>query len=417
MRHLLKNLKIIGEGYFNHDELVDICIEDGIISAIGTLDMTADLSINLKGCVCTNGLFDTSALLTDPGFEHKEDAYSITESALAGGFTGICLLPNTFPLIQTKGEVKQLLNNSTKVSFHPFAALSEDTLGENLTEILDLNDAGAIAFTDGINPIWNSELLLKGLQYVSKFDGLIVQRPNDIHLSKHTHMHEGPVSTSLGIKGVPRLSEEVVIKRDIDILKYAGGRLHFSQISSEGSVQIIRKAKEEGLNVTCDVNFHHLIFTDEDLRDYDTHYKFDPPLRESMDRHALIEGLKDDTIDAICSGHLPHDLESKQLEFDLADFGAIGLQVVTAALNTHLPELELTLLFNKLSASARNIFKLSQSEISVGQKANLNIFDPSISWKFDSKTCLSKSRNSPFMNQSLKGKTVGVFVNGVYYEI
>jgi len=417
MRYLLKNLKIIGDEYSSEDILVDIFIEDGIITAIGTLDVEADLLIDLKGCLCTHGLFDTSALLTDPGFEHKEDASSITASALAGGFTGICLLPNTFPLIQTKGEVKQLLNNGTHVSFYPFAALSENALGENLTEILDLNEAGAIAFTDGINPIWNAELLLKGLQYVSKFDGLIIQRPNDTHLSRHTHMHEGPVSTSLGIKGVPRLSEEVVIKRDIDILKYAGGRIHFSQISSEGSVEIIRKAKAEGLNVTCDVNFHHLIFTDEDVRDYDTHYKFDPPLRESSDRHALIEGLKDHTIDAICSGHVPHDLESKQLEFDLADFGAIGLQIVTSALHTHLPDLELRLLFNKLSASPRHVFKQSQLGISVGEQANLNIFDPDKSWIFNSKTCLSKSNNSPFMNQSLKGKTVGVFVKGVYHEV
>ncbi|MFT5642000.1 MAG: dihydroorotase [Cyclobacteriaceae bacterium] len=416
MNYLLKNLEILDINSPYNGELVDILIDNGVIIEVGSIDKPSDNTIDYHGCKCTLSLFDTCSFLTDPGFEHKEDANSISESALAGGFTDICLLPNTFPIVQSRGDVKNLRNNGVIVRFHSLAALSENTEGENLTEILDLDEAGAIAFTDGLKPIWNSELLLKALQYVSKFDGLVIQRPKDINLSRHMQMHEGDVSTILGMKGAPSLAEELMIKRDIDILKYVGGRLHFSQISSRGAVEIIRQAKKEGLRVTCDVNFHHLIFTHESLFDYDTNFKLDPPLREVEDREALIEGLKDDTIDAICSGHVPQDVESKQLEFDLAEFGAIGLQVVTAALSTYALQLESDLIFSKLSNGAKSIFNIKSSTIAVGEQANLNIFDPNMAWIFDDDICLSKSHNSPFLNKEMVGKTVGVFTQSELYQ-
>lgn len=389
---------------------VTILIENGIISKIGNGDFGVK-KIDLQGAYVTPGFVDMFANFNDPGHEHKEDIRSGTNSAVAGGFTDVCLIPNTHPAITTKGDVEYILKKSGSVNLWPMAGLSEDLKGENMSEILDLANSGAIAFTDGLLPLWNSELLLKSLQYLKREDGLVITRPKDKSLSRFAQMHEGQMSTSLGMVGEPSLSEEISIIRDLEILKYAGGKIHFSQISSARSVEIIKKAKKDGLHVTCDVNVHHLYFTDEAVETFDTNYKIEPPLRTEKDRKALIRGLQDGVIDAIVSGHQPQDSESKDLEFDLAEYGMIGLQTVLPILIRISDQLPLDLSIRKLTHDPRAILRLQPVTIEEGSQAKLTWFDPNKPWKFDYNSNESKSINSPFFNQELKGKVLGT-LNG-----
>ncbi len=389
---------------------VTILIENGTISKIGSGDFGVK-KIDLQGAYLTPGFVDMFANFNDPGHEHKEDIRSGTNSAVAGGFTDVCLIPNTHPAVTTKGDVEYILRKSGSVSLWPMAGLSEDLKGENMSEILDLANSGAIAFTDGLLPLWNSELLLKALQYLKKDDGLIVSRPKDKGLSRFAQMHEGQMSTSLGLAGEPSLSEEVSIIRDLEILKYAGGRIHFSQISAARSVEIIKKAKKDGLHVTCDVNVHHLYFTDDAVETFDTNYKIEPPLRTEKDRKALIRGILDGVIDAIVSGHQPQDTESKDLEFDLAEYGMIGLQSVLSVLCMISDQLPLETSIKKITHDPRVILKLQPVTIEEGSQAKLTWFDPKRIWRFDHNSNESKSINCPFYNQELTGKVLGT-LNG-----
>jgi dihydroorotase len=406
MRIRLANAKIFDPSSEFHLQTTNILIEDGVITQIG--EIPEGKSIDLKGKIVAPGWVDLFANFNEPGLEHKEDLKSGSAAAANGGFTDVCLIPNTSPVIESKSEVEYIKARSKDVDLWPLGAVSEGLKGENLTEILDLHKHGAVAFTDGTHPIWNSELLLKALQYVQKFDGLIMSRPQDVGLSRHTQMHEGVVSTTLGMTGEPSIAEYITIQRDIEILKYVGGKIHFSQISCERSVSLIKHAKDAGLNVTCDVSINHLIFTENDLESFDTNFKLEPPLRREKDRKALIKGLNNGVIDAICSSHQPHDQECKQLEFDLADFGAIGLQTVYPALLSIQNELPLEAAFEKMSAGPRRVLGLDPVSIEVGSVAKLAIFDPEEEWVLDGKTNKSKSKNSPFIGKKLKGRALGI---------
>ncbi|MCL4161252.1 UNVERIFIED_CONTAM: hypothetical protein GTU68_031419, partial [Idotea baltica] len=274
------------------------------------------------------GWFDMRANFNDPGYEHKEELNSGLKAAAVGGFTSVALLPNTNPCIETKNDVGYLMskNQSSVTQIYPLGAVTKGCKGEDFTEILDMHAAGAVAFTDGENPIWNTDILLKTLQYLQKFDGLLMNRPEDTYLTAFGTMNEGITSTLLGLKGMPGLAEEIMVNRDIELLKYAGGRIHFSNVSTAHALRQIAKAKKKGLNVTCDVAAHNLIFDDSVLSDYDTNYKVNPPLRNKRDLKALERGLNSMNIDVIVTAHSPQDEESKKLEFDHADFGMLGLQ-------------------------------------------------------------------------------------------
>jgi len=285
--------------------------------------------------------------------------------------------------------------------------------GENLTEILDLAAAGATSFSDGDSPVWNSELLLKALQYTSGHGIRVFQNPRDPHLSANTHMNEGISSTNLGLRGEPNLSEVLTIKRDLDILRYAGGRLHFSKISSKEAVELIQEGKNEGLDITADVAIHHLIFTDNSIKDFDSNYKTVPPFRTSQDRLALIDAVKSGVIDAICSNHRPQDLESKQLEFDLAEPGAISQQTFYSNLLSLTEVIPFETLVERVTNGPRKVLGMSQSIISEGMPAKLTVLDPERKWVLDQSSNLSKSRNSPFWDQELVGKVVGT-INGTH---
>jgi len=319
--------------------------------------------------------------------------------------------------INSKNEVSYLLsNNSTNLTqVHPIAALTVDTNGEDLTEMIDLHHAGAVAFSDGDNPVWQTDILLKSLLYLQKFEGLLVNKPEDKWLNMYGSMNEGINSTMLGMKGMPGLAEELIISRDVDLLNYTGGKIHFSNISSAKSVDLIRKVKGMGLNVTCDIAAHQVIFEDSHVSDFDTNFKVNPPFREKKDNLAIIKGLKDGTIDVVVSSHCPQDEESKKLEFDLAKFGIIGLQTVFPCLVEISKDINLEDLLDKITSRPREILSLPVPKIKEGENANLTLYDPKKSWLYDEKSNKSKSVNSPFLGSTLLGKAMGVLNNGLYY--
>ncbi|RED91763.1 dihydroorotase [Marinoscillum furvescens] len=414
MSFVLANAQIIDIRSAFNGQQVDVLIEDGRIAEIG-LQLKGDDVYDLEGKPLSPGFFDLFAQFGEPGNEHKEDIDSGILSARHAGFTDVCLIPNTDPVIETKGDVKFLLSRSGEgVSLHALAAASEGCKGENLTEIIDLHTAGAVAFTDGLNPIWNAELLLKVLQYLQKFDGMLITRPKDVHLAQHAQMHEGLVSTTLGMNGEPSVSEEISIKRDLDILRYAGGKIHFTHLSTAGGVALIQAAKAEGLAVTCDVALAQLLYTDQDLVGYDANFKVDPPLRTEEDRLVLLEGIRSGVIDAIVSSHQPHDPECKELEFDLASFGMNAYSSFVSDLLVLTKDLSLELIIDKLTHGPRSVLGLPEISITEGSEARFTLLDPEVKWTLKRGSNPSKSQNSPRFNQELKGKSLGVYQSGLY---
>ena len=398
-----------------HLQQHNILIEQGIITYIGTDEKQADTTIEAAHLCVSAGWVDMNALSGEPGLEHKEDLQSIALAAAAGGFTEVLCLPNVDPVVQTKGAVSYIRNRATHlpVTLHPAAAVTIDAAGKELTEMIDLKHAGAVAFTDGIHPIHGAEVMVKALQYLQLFDGLLINRPENTRLTAFGQVHEGVGSTQLGLKGLPALAEETIVARDLQLLAYTGGKLHFSLVSTKGAIESIRKAKAEGLQVTCDMASYQVAFTDETMEPFDTNYKVNPPFRSAADAEAIKQGLADGTIDALVSGHQPHDTESKKLEFDLAEFGIINLETAFAVANTTLTdEVPLETIVEKLTTAPRNILQLPQPQIAQGQTANLTIFDPTQPWTFEESTARSKGVNSPFFGKQLTGKVIGIVHKG-----
>jgi dihydroorotase len=273
--------------------------------------------------------------------------------------------------------------------------------------MIDLHAAGAVAFTDGLHSLWHTDIFLKALQYLQKFQGVLIDHPEDIWLNKFGQMHEGINSTRLGLKGMPRIAEEVAVGRNLDLLAYAGGKVHFSRLSTAKAIDQVRSAKKKGLQVTCDVTSYQPILDDSLLADFDTNYKVNPPLREKPDQDALIKGLKDGTIDIICSGHSPHDDESKFLEFDMADFGIVNLQTFASHLSKLAASVEWDELIVKVTDNPRRLLGMELPAIEVDARANLTLFDPNHEWTFAADDNLSSGKNSPWIGQKLKGKAMG----------
>ncbi len=415
MSILLKSAHILNPGSPYHNQRLNIFISDsGVIKSIGTGESKARKVIESKNLMVSMGWFDMRANFNDPGNEHKEDLTSGLKAAASGGFTGVALLPNTDPCIETKNDVGYLMskNQSSVTQVFPLGAVTKGCKGKDFTEILDMHAAGAVAFTDGENPIWNTDILLKTLQYLQKFDGLLMNRPEDTYLTAFGTMNEGVTSTLLGLKGMPGLAEEIMVNRDIELLKYAGGRIHFSNISTGHALSQIAKAKKSGLNVTCDVAAHNLVFDDSMLSGYDTNYKVNPPLRNKRDVAALEKGLNSMNIDVIVSAHSPQDEESKKLEFDHADFGMLGLQTFLPTVIQKINGTEISTLVEKFTINPRKILNIPVPKIEEGEPANLTVFDPDALWDYDAKSNFSKSSNSPMLGQTLTGKVLGIVNNG-----
>lgn len=411
---LFNNITIIDENSAFHRQKTNVLIAKGRIAAIGSSAEAGDAEvIAADNLMVSQGWMDMRSLSGQPGNEHRETLQSLASVAAAGGFTDVALLPNTNPVMQTADAVAAVKNfrNELPVAFHPIAAVSTDVKGEEMSELLDLHHAGAVAFSDGIHTTYKTSLIIKTLLYLKQFNGLLINVPNEKSLAEYGQMHEGIQSTLLGLKGIPDLAEEMGIRQHLQLLTYTGGKLHFSCISSEEGVHLIRRAKEKGFAVTADVASYHLAFTDADLHGFDTHLKVMPPLRTATDRAALIEGLADGTIDAIVSNHLPLDVEAKELEFDLADFGMINLQTSFAAANTF-GKLSPERIVQLMAANPRRILGLTPTVIQPDESAHLTIFHPSETWTFDQPANRSLSANSPFFGQTFTGRVYGTIRDG-----
>jgi dihydroorotase len=413
MKILLQGPEIIDSSSPFHQKEKNVLILNGRIADIGDKNFPAERIIKAEGMKLTIGWFDLGTSIGDPGLEHKEDLESGARAAAAGGFTEIAMLPNTVPSVQSKNEVSYITrgNENRLVQIHALASVTKNNKGEELTEMIDLHESGALAFTDGLKPIWHTDIFLKSLQYLQKFNGLLIDHPEDIWLNLFGQMHEGLNSTMLGLKGMPRIAEDIAVGKNLELLGYAGGRLHFAKMSSAKALDMVRQAKKK-LNVSCDIASYQPLLDDSMLADFDTNFKVNPPLREKVDTEALLKALKDGTIDVLCSGHAPHEEESKSLEFDLADSGIINLQTFAANLVALSKNIPLDVLLEKITVNPRRLLQVEIPKIEVEAKANLTLFDPHRVWMFDEKTNFSKSKNSPWFGKEITGKAIAVFNNG-----
>jgi dihydroorotase len=412
MKILIQAAKILDSNSPFHKKEKNVLIQNGRIAEIGDKNYQADKVIKAEGMLLSTGWCDLGTYVGDPGMEYKEDLESVSKAAIAGGFTELAVLPNTVPSIQTKNDVSYLTqsNDSRLVQIHALASVTKSNKGEELTDMIDLHEAGAVGFTDGLKTIWHTDIFLKALQYLQKFDGVLIDHPEDIWLNMFGQMHEGLNSTMLGLKGMPRIAEEVAVSRNLKLLSYAGGRLHLSKLSTAKAIGYIRAAKSK-MNITCDIAAYQPLFDDSMLSTFDTNYKVNPPLREKADNDLLIKALKDGTIDVICSGHVPQDEESKSIEFDHADAGIINLQTFAANLVALSEDVSWDVLIEKVTQGPRQVLRLETPVIEAEAKANLTLLDPHREWVLDEKSNLSKSKNSPWWGKQLKGKAVAVFNN------
>jgi dihydroorotase len=411
MNLLIKSATIIDPNSPFNQQVVDILIEKGVITKIAPeLEADAEL-VEAEGKYVSPGFFDLNCNIGELGLETKEDLHTGTAAAVAGGFTGIALMPNTIPPVHSKAEIEYLMNRAKRnlVDVYPLGAISHKREGKDLAEMYDMFLSGAKAFTDGNRPVQDAGLMERALLYAQGFDALIMSYPEDTAIAGKAKVNEGEISTILGMKGIPPLAEELMIARDLYLAEYTGSRIHFSTISTTRSVELIREAKRKGLEVTCDVAAHHLVLTDEALIGFDSLYKVKPPLRTRDDVNALLKGLKDGTIDAIVSQHTPHEVEFKDVEFEVAEFGIIGLQTAFAlALQAGL---DLELIIQKLAVNPREILNVDPAIIAEGQDANLVLLDIDEEWEYNKKNNKSKSYNSPFIGLNLKGKVVLTYNN------
>ncbi len=414
MKILLKQVQICDANSPHNGSVKNILIHNNIIEKITEENISADENYDLKNCVASAGWVDIFSDFADPGFEYRETLESGANTAAAGGFTNVFVLPNTNPAVQNKSQVEYILQKSKDLSVNifPLGALSKNIEGKELAEMYDMQNSGAIAFSDGTKPLQSSGLLIKALQYIKSFEGTIIQIPVEKSIAQHGLMNEGIVSTQLGLPGIPAVAEEIIVRRDIELLRYTQSKLHITGISTAASLQLINDAKNEGLHITCSVTPYHLFFCDEDLKTYDTNLKVNPPLRTKDDMMALRDAVKNGLVDCIASHHSPQNWDAKTCEFEYAKNGMIGLQTSYAVLQTTLPELRANSVTAMLSTNARKIFGLNNTEIKEGNKADLTFFNPKEKTILTKENNQSKSANSPFFDKELNGKVIGIFTKG-----
>ncbi|MEB8329234.1 dihydroorotase [Flavobacteriaceae bacterium KMM 6897] len=413
MNILLKSAKIFDTNNKDlHLKRRDILIRDGIIEkiAVKIKAPSKTKTIEHSNLHVSIGWFDSSVSFGEPGFEERETITNGLLTAAKSGFTDIILNPTSHPIPDSSSDIV-FLKNAAKgqaTNLYPLGCLTVRGEGKDLAELYDMKSAGAVGYYDFKHAIENSNLLKIALQYAQNFNGLVMSFPLDFKIAGKGLVNEGEVSTKLGLKGIPSLAEELQIVRDLFILEYTGGKLHIPTISTAGSVKLIAEAKKKGLDVSCSVAIHNLIFTDENLVEFDTHYKTMPPLRTKNDVKALLKGLKDSTIDSVTSDHIPMDIELKRVEFDNAASGSIGLESAFGGLN-NLLDLEMAI---ELLTKGRERFGLKTPIIKEGEKAALTLFDPDMEYTFDSENILSTSKNSMFLGAKLKGRALGIISNG-----
>ena len=422
MTLVIKNGRVI-DPVNSLDEPKDILVHKGIIKAIespGSISFDAGEKpsvIDAKGCVVCPGLIDMHVHFREPGFEYKETITSGCQSAAAGGFTSVAVMPNTNPVNDTRAVTEHILalaRTEGIINVYPIAAITQKLEGERLSEMGDLKNAGAIAFSDDGRPVMNNELMRRAFEYSKMFELPLIQHSEMLDLTEGGCMNEGMVSTELGLKGMPAEAEDIMVYRDIALLEKTGGRLHVAHISSKNSVDLVRQAKSKGLPVTCEVAPHHFTLTDEAVRGYDTNTKMSPPLRAIEDVEAIKEGLRDGTIDIIATDHAPHDITDKQVEYQNACFGIVGLETALPLSLKLVDEKILSMgdVIKKLTSTPADIFNLKAGNLSLGNEADILIFNPSLEYCIDISKFHSKSKNSPFDGWKVKGKVLHTLVKG-----
>lgn len=405
---LIRQAHIVDPSSPFHQQQTDIFIQNGTIAETGNLNRKADRIIEKKGLFVSPGWMDIFANFCDPGFEFNETLQTGSAAAASGGYTHVCIIPNTQPVLHNKAGIEYVVQrgNSLPVQILPIGAITKNAEGKELAEMYDMYQSGAVAFSDGTSSIQSAGLLVKALQYVKAIGKTIIQIPDDRSISASGLMNEGIISTQLGLPGRPSIAEELMIARDLELLQYTDSKIHFTGISTAKSLSLIQDAKKRGLSVTCSITPYHLCFSDEDLTGYDTNLKVNPPLRSSNDRKALIEGVMDGSVDCIASHHLPHDTDHKTVEFEYAAYGMTGLETSFAALRSCMPELSMQKMVELLCVNPRKIFNLPQPSVQKNVPACLTLFSPDEQWtvsRFE-----SRSKNSPFTGKQLKGKPYGI---------
>ncbi len=408
MKVLIKQARITCSSSSLNGQVKDILLNNGIIETIDSdISAKVDETITAPNLHVSIGWMDVFAQFGDPGFEHRETLQTGAAAAAAGGFTDVMILPNTDPSVSTKSVVEYIIQKSATVpvNIYPIANITKNAAGKELTEMYDMFASGAIAFSDGTQAVQSPGILLKALQYILPLQATILQLPDDQSISMHGLMNEGIVSTQLGLPGKPVIAEELMIARDIELLKYTKSRLHITGVSSAKGIRLINAAKKEGLNITCSVSPAHLYFCDEDLVSYDTNLKLNPPLRTRADREALQDAFKAGLVDCLASHHLPGHWDDKTCEFEYAKNGMAGLETAFGVANQFA---DTSTLIEQLTTAPRNIFGLAIPEIKEGAAACLTFFDPEANVIFEAKDIKSLSKNSAFIGIELKGKVLGI---------
>ena len=427
MNILIKLAKIIDPNSKHHNKIMDVFIKNGKIEKIAksikscpeSIASGTEIEYRAKNLHLSPGWFDLHANFGEPGYEQQETLATGSNAALKGGFTGVMVMPNNNPSIDNKSMIN-FIQNATKgsiVDVIPAGNITKNGKGDEIVEMHDMHRAGCKAFTDDKKSITRNEVMKIAMLYSKDSDTLIMNYPNDKSIANNGFMHEGITSTMLGLKGIPALAEEMMVDRDLNLCEYTNSKLHLSYISTKNSVKKIKHAKTKGLKVTADVALHNLFLTDEAVNNFDTRYKVMPPLRTDKDNSALINALKDGTIDVISTDHSPITNEYKKIDFDNAANGIIGLETAFGLLGKYiLPQVDLSTLIEKISINPRKILKMQELVIKEGENANITLFNPDLEWEFTADDIKSKSFNTPFIGEQLKGKALAIYNNGQFKE-
>jgi dihydroorotase len=413
MNLLIKQAIVVDSTSQHNGKVVDILIEKGIITQIKK-SITPEKgikTIDIKGLHVSAGWIDMQVNFCDPGYEHKETLQNGLKAAAKGGFTGVCVMSGTNPPLSNKAQIEYVANRAAQsiVDVFPIGTLSHNKEGKDLSEMYDMQLAGAKAFSDYKKPVKDAGLVLRALQYSANINSFIMTHCDDTTISHGGQMNEGVASTKLGLKGIPALAEEIMLQRNIQILEYTGGKLHIPTISTKGSVELIKKAKAKKLNITCGVAAYNLLLDDSELEGFDTNYKVNPPLRTKEDIDALKKGLADGTIDVIVSDHQPQDIESKDLEFDLADNGMVGLEsCFSVAYKALHQKLSIDKIIDSITTKPRAILSLPEVSVKEGTSANLTLFTINNAFLFGKEHLVSSNKNSGIIGKEVMGSAIGI---------
>jgi len=426
MKTLVRNGHVIDPGRFNGQ--ADVLIEDGKIAAVGVkLPVKGDNSshvtvIEAKGLWVCPGFVDLHVHLREPGFEYKETIATGARAAVAGGFTSVCCMPNTRPVNDSRSVTEFILRQAASAKqahVFPIGAITKGSDGNELAEIGDLYEAGCVALSDDGRPVMQSLIMRRAMEYALAFNLPIIDHCEDLSLAEGGSMNEGLVSTELGLAGIPSAAEEVMVARNVALAELTGARLHLAHVSTLGSVRLVREAKSRGLAVTAEACPHHFSLTEEAVRTFNTHAKMNPPLRTDADVQAVKEGLRDGTIDVIATDHAPHAVQEKQLQFDEAPFGIVGLETALPLVLNLVEEgvLSSEQAISKLTCAPAQVFALPKGTLALGADADVVLIDPDHTWVVDPSRFQSKARNTPFTGWTMKGRVMKTIVGGeVVYD-